>query len=125
MSRVAISIGKLNIYWYSIFVLLGMLLGIFLVLKESKKHIKDKGTQKKIDSIIETIRIRKFENPQLAPVYEGDINWLKSLRPQSTWKPSDEQIEILDMVLSNESMDDNVANILRKLREQLKKLREE
>lgn len=38
MSRVAISIGKLNIYWYSIFVLIGMLLGIFLVLKESKKQ---------------------------------------------------------------------------------------
>jgi len=38
MSRVAISIGRLNIYWYSIFVLIGMLLGIFLVLKESKKQ---------------------------------------------------------------------------------------
>ena len=90
-----------------------------------KPVVWSKEDEKKIDSIIETIRIRKFENPQLAPVYEGDINWLKSLRPQSTWKPSDEQIEILDMVLSNESMDDNVANILRKLREQLKKLREE
>ena len=53
------------------------------------------------------------------------IEWLKSLKDRYTWKPSEEQIEILDMVLSNESMDDNVANILRKLREQLKKLREE
>ena len=40
------------------------------------------------------------------------------------WKPSDEQIEILDMVLTNESLDDNIARILRELREQLKKLKE-
>jgi hypothetical protein len=56
-------------------------------------------------------------------------NWvnpkLKSLRPQSQWKPSDEQIEILDMVLTNESLDDNIARILRELREQLKKLKGE
>jgi predicted nucleic acid-binding protein len=51
------------------------------------------------------------------------LGWLKSLRPQNTWKPSDEQIEILDMVLTNESMDDNIARILRELREQLKKLK--
>jgi len=53
------------------------------------------------------------------------VRKLKSLRPQVTWKPSDEQIEILDMVLTNASMDDNIARILRELREQLKKLREE
>ena len=53
-----------------------------------------------------------------------DVDWLKSLKPQNRWKPSDEQIEILDMVLKNESMDDNMARILRELREQLKKLTE-
>lgn len=58
-------------------------------------------------------------------LYDKKIDWLESLRPQSQWKPSDEQIEILDMVLTNESMDDNIARILRELREQLKKLREE
>ena len=52
-------------------------------------------------------------------------DFLKSLRPQSRWKPSGEQMEILDMVLTNESMDDNIARILRELREQLKKLKEE
>ena len=52
-------------------------------------------------------------------------NWLKALKQRCAWKPSDEQIEILDMVLTNESMDDNIARILRELREQLKKLREE
>jgi hypothetical protein len=49
--------------------------------------------------------------------------WLKSLKERYTWKPSEEQIEILDMVLTNESMDDNIARILRELREQLKKLK--
>jgi endonuclease III-like uncharacterized protein len=52
------------------------------------------------------------------------LDWLKSLRPQNRWKPSDEQMEILNMVLTNESMDDNIARILRELREQLKKLKE-
>lgn len=54
---------------------------------------------------------------------EEQQNWLKSLKDRYTWKPSDEQIEILEMVLTNESMDDNVAGILRELREQLKKLK--
>ena len=53
------------------------------------------------------------------------LNWLKSLSPQSWWKPSEEQIEILDMVLTNESMDDNIARILRELQEALKKLKGE
>lgn len=48
---------------------------------------------------------------------------LKSLRPQSQWKPTDEQIDILDMVLTNETMDDNIIRILQELREQLKKLK--
>ena len=51
--------------------------------------------------------------------------WLQFLKERYFWKPSDEQIEILDMVLTNESMDDNIARILRELREQLKKLRGE
>ena len=38
MSRVAISIGNFSIYWYSIFVLLAMLVAIILILRESKKQ---------------------------------------------------------------------------------------
>lgn len=59
---------------------------------------------------------------QFKDQFETAINWLESLKPQTHWKPSDEQIEILNMVLTNESMDDNIARILRELREQLKKL---
>ena len=31
--------------------------------------------------------------------YQKEINWLKSLRPQSHWKPSDEQIKCLEMIV--------------------------
>ena len=59
------------------------------------------------------------------------INWLKSLKPQSTWKPSDEQIKLLNEVLifaaSHESphWNDYIFGTLNNLIRQLKKLREE
>ena len=37
MSRVFLQIGNIRIYWYSIMILLGVLLGSLLVIKESKK----------------------------------------------------------------------------------------
>ena len=43
MSRVAISLFKINIYWYSIFILLGIIVAYFLIIKESKKHNIDKN----------------------------------------------------------------------------------
>ena len=38
MSRVAISIGKLNIYWYSIFILIAVIIATILIINESKKR---------------------------------------------------------------------------------------
>jgi hypothetical protein len=52
------------------------------------------------------------------------INWLKSLRPQSQWEPSDEQMEYLAkaiLTLGNEG-DCKTASILNELRTDLKKL---
>ena len=43
MSRVAINLFKINIYWYSIFILLGIIVAYFLITKESKKHNIDKN----------------------------------------------------------------------------------
>lgn len=40
------------------------------------------------------------EDHQLAEDIEKEINWLKSLRPQNTWKPSDEQMKALDSTAS-------------------------
>lgn len=58
---------------------------------------------------------------------EDDIvyaNWLKSLRPQSQWKPSDEQMSILEELVKDNNQR-YFYTILRSLYEQLKKLREE
>ena len=38
MSRVAFKILNFNIYWYSIFILLGVISAYFLIINESKKH---------------------------------------------------------------------------------------
>ena len=38
MNRVAISIGVINIYWYSIFILIGLITSIILIIRESKKQ---------------------------------------------------------------------------------------
>ena len=53
-------------------------------------------------------------------------NWLKSLRPQNRWKPSDEQIDALDFaadcIVPAEFYDK--IEVLKELLEQLKKLKE-
>lgn len=52
------------------------------------------------------------------------IDWLKSFKNRSnfSWKPSEEQMSCLKMVLSSEAMDDNIHTTLTELYEQLKKL---
>lgn len=52
-------------------------------------------------------------------------HWLKSLRPQSHWEPSDEQMEALDDAIDICSKQNNdIGDWLDNLREQLKKLKE-
>ena len=63
------------------------------------------------------------ENP--APMVVKDsmlVEWLKSLRPQSQWKPSDEQIEALDNARHSNPFN---VHVLDTLFHDLKKLREE
>ena len=43
MSRVAFSIFNINIYWYSICILFGVIIAYFLIINESKKHGIDKN----------------------------------------------------------------------------------
>jgi len=54
-------------------------------------------------------------------------NWLKSLRPQNRWKPSEEQMKALYKTahLSNFGADSERKHLLESLYKQLKKLREE
>lgn len=38
MDRIALDLGFLQIYWYSIFIFLGILVGVAFILREAKKH---------------------------------------------------------------------------------------
>lgn len=85
---------------------------------EQKSAEWSEEDEKMLNSIIEDFGDGKTSN--ILQEY-----WLKSLRPQNRWMPSDEQMEIINMLLTNEAMDDNVARVLRELKEQLKKLKGE
>ena len=54
---------------------------------------------------------------------EDIVNWLRSLRPQNTWKPSDEQMRELSIVATGKGWFSK--EIVSELLEQLKKLKEE
>ena len=57
--------------------------------EEDNEHIK---------SIISTIECSKAQfpnSPAVLEAYNSDLIWLKSLRPQNCWKPSDAQIKAL------------------------------
>ena len=49
--------------------------------------------------------------------------WLKSLRPQSHWRPSDEQVEALQTAIGIVGELTPTASLLKEIREQLKKLK--
>ena len=51
------------------------------------------------------------------------ISWLKSLRPQKQWKPSDEQIKALEAMLTVSPQSPAITSALLGLYEQLKKLK--
>lgn len=38
MKSIFLTLGPITIYWYSIFILLALIIGVFLVIKEGKKH---------------------------------------------------------------------------------------
>lgn len=52
-----------------------------------------------------------------------DEDWLKSLRPQSQWKPSNEQMDALLVKIPIENSCNKVDNILKSLYSDLKKLK--
>jgi hypothetical protein len=85
--------------------------------EEDENHVK---------SILSTIECCKAQFPNAQAVveaYNADIEWLKSLRPQNRWKPSDEQMDALRYVI-NFCYGGYKATLV-SLYEQLKKLREE
>lgn len=77
--------------------------------------------------------IKKFDvgNISIKEDCTREIDWLKSLRPQSTWKPTEQQMKVLNEVINFAAdhgtmrWNDYIYNVLKGLREQLKKLRDE
>jgi len=49
MNEIMLELGPITIYWYSFFIFIGILIGSFLVIKESKRH---KISEKEITDII-------------------------------------------------------------------------
>lgn len=88
--------------------------------EEDEEHLK---------SIISTIEMCMMGCENASAVlgyYDSDISWLKSLRPQPHWKPSEEQMKILNCA-ANGMVDKSMAApemraALRELYVQLKKL---
>lgn len=64
--------------------------------------------------------VENFENSTWD--YEDAIEWLKSLKPQPQWKPSDEQLNALDEVYKTHGANNVCRRIIFNLLEQLKKL---
>ena len=78
-----------------------------------------------LDYIREDTSLTKHQKNSMKEEVVGYVNWLKSLKgrakPQSTWKPSEEQIEALNRAMYH--VEDDVATQIAKLIGDLKKLR--
>ena len=101
--------------------------------KELKKIEKKSAWGEEDENIINKILCicndfkRSFEiSPASTKVVQKDINkidcWLKSLKDRYTWKPSDEQIEILNVA---KDRNDKIGFVLGELYKQLKALKGE
>ena len=85
--------------------------------KEDEEHID--SLLKRLDALCRN----KIERTRFA--ISEDRDWLKSLRPQNQWKPSDEQMEALDWQVENTSVTSWQYKATKELLEDLKKLKEE
>lgn len=84
---------------------------------------EDEKTRKKIIKFLEEQNYFDGKANEFKEPYKKECDWLKSLRPQSTWKPSDEQIGSLKLFIEH-SPDYVYSEALQSLYNDLKKLRE-
>ena len=94
------------------------------------KSLKDRVQPQQEWSEEDEIMLRRCISATFDHGYLKECDWLKSIRPHNTWKPSDEQIkvckEVYADILSAKGFDLGTVNgELNRLEEQLKKLREE
>ena len=89
---------------------------------EQKLEWSDKD-EEHIDSLLKRLDglcRNKFERTRFA--ISEDRNWLKSLRPQSHWKPSEKQMEHLYYAIKDYKKSGYITNTLEGLYDELKKL---
>ena len=87
-----------------------------------------------IEEELERIRNDKYGHSEIISDLKEScrerINWLEALSPQSTWKPTEQQMKVLNEVINFAAdhgtmrWNDYIYNVLKGLREQLKKLTE-
>ena len=82
----------------------------------------DENDEEMLRSIIATCELAEQDRDSSPArhLLEMQLDWLKSLRPKVTWKPSDEQMGVIEAVINNRSFQ---RRHLDSLYEQLKKLR--
>lgn len=103
-----------------------------MISAEAKEAMYDKPSWSEEDEInLEGIIAEIEANKNNAPdydlaTYDRFLSWLKSLRPQHRWKPSDEQLEALRIAAEVGTANNSWAmDILKCIYQYLKKLREE
>ena len=107
---------------------------LLFFLKTLKPQPKQEWSDVDKDILFRTIDNLKFlrDTVSIDPEYavnttdiEREITWLKSLKERYTWRPSDEQISIIEFVMEDMEKDSIRYAVLNSVLEQLKKLREE
>lgn len=92
--------------------------------QSQQKHEWSKEDKETLNDIITSMTNLKDNatSDALRDIYNSKIDWLKSLRPQSTWKPSEEQLNALHWCVMNVGSTEH--QILQELLEQLEKLKD-
>jgi len=99
-------------------------------LKERVQQPKQEWSEedeRNLEGIIDEIEANKAQAPDYdLATYDRFLSWLKSLRPQNRWKPSDEQLEALRIAAEIGTANNSWAmDVLKCVYQYLKKLREE
>lgn len=93
--------------------------------KQGEQKPWSEEDEKILKDIITDVKFEGYNNDMQANSYKK-ISWLKSLRPQSTWKPNDEQMHYLSWIanvkLGDSVVEQEVSKHLNELLKDLKKL---
>lgn len=97
----------------------------FILLDDNWELVEQKPAwneedERHLNSIIK--RTVAYGDSSVYGLIKDDIDWIKSLRHQNRWKPSDEQIDVLDEVIRNPYLSTAEYNGLIALKKQLKAL---